>query len=366
MVQAIGLARSSAAGFEASIAPTVAYRREEVVMSVRQHLLDVHSQIRTDDKVMAEARRRRDRTLALASGYDGVRFSFVSGSVAMGVVIDPVNDADGGIVLDRRVYSKLGPDGDGELPAEVVDGVHDFVGPLIRREWPKATIHTMRRGLTVKFHDPILEQDPYVDLVVAMERRDASGLWIPNILDERWDPSDPQKHVALMASGTSELRTLRARVVRLAKAWNKQYDEPALCSFNIVALALEAFDVDEPLDDALLHFFDHAIASLREGCTEDTARVSDRIKLPLGKATAIARLTSARDNIARAQLTSDEECLAAMHDVFWKYLPEPQAGGSKRDLATVLRSGSPRISTVGTTAIVGAGKRTRAYGANNA
>ena len=37
--------------------------------TTHQHLNDVHNQIRTDDKVMKEARHRRDRVLALAASF---------------------------------------------------------------------------------------------------------------------------------------------------------------------------------------------------------------------------------------------------------------------------------------------------------
>ena len=50
---------------------------------------------------------------------------------------------------------------------------------------------------------------------------------------------DGNPHVT---AGTTEqaLRTVRAQAIRLGKVWNKQFSEPALCSFNICALGLEA------------------------------------------------------------------------------------------------------------------------------
>lgn len=333
--------------------------------TVIQHLNDIHGQIDTDDKVMSATRSRRDATLAAARSFGGVRYSYKSGSVAMGVVISPVSDADGGIVLDRRSYPRLGPDGDGDLPADIVSELHDHIGPIVREQWPDATVHDMKRGVTVRFHEAVVgDQDPYVDVVVAMERREVDGLWIPNLTANRWDPSDPEQHVTLMNAGTAELQRLRTRVVRLAKAWNKQHSEPALSSFNIVALALESVtDGTTAEDQALFEFFENSVRSLRAGCTDDPAHVSEPIKLPLGKDTAIERLCKARDRMGEAlDATSDNERLAALHAIFWKFLPEPAENVSKRAIADALRSGAPRISTATGTAMVGAMKPTRAYG----
>lgn len=332
-------------------------------MTTKNHLRDIQDQIRTDDKVMAEARRRRNAVLRTAAGYPGMRTTFSSGSIAMGVANDPVLDADGGVIVDRRFYPKLGPDGDGELPAGIVGDLQDHVGPAVRETWERATVHKMKRGLTVRFHDPVVgDQDPYVDVVVAMDRKDAEGLWIPNLTSRRWDPSHPVKHVSLMAAGSAGRRRTRARVVRLAKAWNKQYSEPALSSFNIVALAYECVEWEEDIDDALFRFFDHSVRGLREGLTQDPAGVSAAVRLPLGKETAVKRLTKARDSLRSAIDADDpDEELQAMHELFWKYVPEPD-GRSKRALAETLRRGSPRITTSPSVGIVGSMKPTSAYG----
>lgn len=332
--------------------------------TTHQHLNDVHNQIRTDDKVMKEARHRRDRVLALAASFPGVRATYSCGSVAMGVVIDPVSDADGGIVLDRRTYPKLGPDGDNELPDELIDQLRDHIGPQIREDWPKAKVRVMRRGLSVYFNDPVLGQDPYVDLVVALERKEGQGLWIPNVPAGRWDASDPEGHAALMNAGVQSVKTARARTVRLAKAWNKQYSEPALCSFNIVALALGSVTEAGTLDETLYTFFDDAVRSLRSECTPDPAGVSAAIKLPLGKDIAIRRLTEARDALAAARATdNDDDRLDALHKIFGTYLPASDDARSKHSLAQLLTTSAPKVSTVGAgVTVVGATKPTRAYG----
>jgi hypothetical protein len=329
-------------------------------------LEDVEKQISANVAALDEARRRRREVLRICGTYGGVLGTYASGSVAMGVVNDPVEDADGGMILDRRQYPDLGPDGGGETPGEVVSDLHDFVGPSIRETWPKATVHDMKRGVTVRMHAPLWTgADPYVDMVVAMNRKDAPGLWIPNLRAKRWDASHPQGHVELMNTGSRALRRTRARVVRLAKAWNKQYTDPALSSFNIVALALECITTSMPIDDALLIFSEHASASLAIRRTEDPAGVSGPIKLEEPKDIAIARLASARDHLAAAIAAGDDldTVAAELHMVFWRYLPEPTGAASKAAVAELLRQGTPRLRTTTTgLAVAGAVTPKRSYG----
>jgi hypothetical protein len=329
-------------------------------------LEDVEKKISADDTALGEARTRRREVLGICAMFDGVLDTYASGSVAMGVVNDPVEDADGGMILDRRHFPTLGPDGDGDTPGEVVAALHEFFGPKVRETWPKATVHDMKRGVTVRMHAPLWSgADPYVDVVVAMYRLNAPGLWIPNLVAGYWDASDPQCHVKLMASGSRALRRTRARVVRLGKAWNKQFSEPALSSFNIVALALECIDASMPIDAALLRFFKHAAASLAVRRTEDPARVSGPIKTETTKDVAVARLDAARHHLAAALDDDGDLAIVAteLHQVFWNYLPEPLGLSSKAGVAALLRQGTPRFRTTASgLAVAGAVTTKRSFG----
>jgi hypothetical protein len=328
-------------------------------------LEDVEKKI-SADAALDEARRRRRETLVICSTFGGVLGTYASGSVAMGVVNDPVDDADGGMILDRRCYPALGPDGGGDTPGDIVAELHDFVGPKIREIWPQATAHDMKRGITVRMHAPLWSgADPHVDVVVAMNRKGAPGLWIPNLVADCWDASHPQRHVELMTSGTRALRRTRARVVRLAKAWNCQFSDPALNSFNIVALALECIDTSMPIDTALHVYFEHATASLAIRRTEDPAGVSGPIKLETTKDVAVARLAAARDHLAAALDADDDLDVVAveLYKVFWKHLPEPVGVGSKASIAGMLRHQTPRFrTTAGGLAVAGAVTTKRSYG----
>src|SRR3954453_21728141 len=100
--------------------------------------------------------------------------------------------------------------------------------------------------------------------------------------NDRWTPSHPEKHTELFTEGTPERRALRARVTRLSKAWNKQWDEDhrALSSFNIETLVWEFIDDGSvPLDQALADWFAYARDEIEKADTKDPAEVSDPIRL---------------------------------------------------------------------------------------
>ena len=202
------------------------------------------------------------------------------------------------MVLDRRHYPDLGPDGNGVGPSAIVPDVADVVLAGVREQYPDAEVEIGRRSIKVSFNEELRGQDPYCDLIVALTRKDAPGLWIPQLEDDVWDASDPEKHADLFTSTAlpKELRVYRARVVRLGKACLKQDDRPAIASFHFGALTLEHIDdaesVPETLIEGLQGVFDHGAAELGAGDTEDPAGVSDPIKLdqPLPRRRASRRL----------------------------------------------------------------------------
>lgn len=333
-------------------------------------LNDVRKQIAAAEKVLKEAQDRRNLTAKSARDIEGSLRSFRSGSVAHGTVNRPVTDADGGIVLDRRntKYEKLGPDGEGEGPEDVVNELCDLVRPKVQEKYPKAEVEPSRRGLFVKFNEPLNdEEDPTVDHIVTLTRKDADGLWIPDMDKDRWTPSDPEKHTDLFTSGSPELKAIRARVTRLGKAWNKQWDEDdrALSSFNIEALVWEFIDDDSvPLDRALADWFAYARDEIEKADTRDPAGVSDPIDLPKSRDLAVKRLGSAADRLAHALDNEDDEDVVRddLSGVFRKYVDPPKE--SKSALADALRKNEGVGATKVGLALGGgtAMKKTPSYG----
>jgi hypothetical protein len=336
------------------------------------HPNDVLEEIRQDisasDRDLKEARKRRDVVLKAAATFEGALRTFKSGSVAHGDVNNPVTDADGGTVLDRRVHPTLGPDSDEhEGPEDVVGRVRDHVMPVVRESYPNARSRLTKRAILIRFHEPDTDgADPSVDLVVALTRKDAPGLWIPNRDRDDWNGSHPEEHTRLLTGGTKSQRVHRARVIRLAKAAIKHDSAPALISFNVEALALTHITEVASLAKSLQLFFDHAARDIRAGLTEDPAGVSGKIKLPDGmtRERAAKRLRFFADKVQEALDHSDDRDAveAALAELYPEQLPDARRS-AKASLADAIRRGdSGRLRSSLSIAPAATVKPTRAYG----
>lgn len=336
---------------------------------VSEILNDVRSQIAVDDDVLSETKDRRNLVKRIARRFDGSLKTFDSGSVAHGTVNKPVSDADCGLVLDRRSFPELGPDGDNDPPNEVVHEVKDLIVEVVREDYPDATAQVTKRAILVEFAEPIDdEQDPSVDLIVALTRAEEDGRWIPNIEDERWDASDPEKHTDLLIGPDKDTRVHRARVIRLAKAAVKQDDLPVVSSFNLEALALDLLDGDGTIAESLRTLLLEGADDLADGDTPDPAGVSDPIKLPDGisRDEAVSRLRGFGEAVDKAICNQADDAVvrAELAKLFPDFVElEPS---DKRRLADALKTGdSPKIGRA-----FGAGAAalpsTRAYGGSRA
>lgn len=303
---------------------------------------DVRTQVAPSDQTLAVARERRRAVIDAAKAYPGFLRSYMSGSIAHGTA-NGDTDADCGIVLDRRSYPKLGPDGDGDGPSDTVESMRGHLREALSEDYDGLSFRVTKRAITVTFNDPVAEGvDPHVDLIVAINRKDEPGLWIPNTERNGWDASDPEAHTSLLTSGERSRRTARARVVRLAKAWNNQYSQPGLCSFNIEALALAALDGERDLAQGLATLFSHATSDLRQHLTPDPAGVSSAIKLKLDRDVVVGRLDKVSAHMAAALVADEDDDQDAVLDelanVFWDYVDAPGSSDSKAALAQRLRS----------------------------
>ena len=316
-------------------------------------LSDVRKQIDASDAPLGEARDRLTLVRDIAGDFTGALRTYSSGSIAQHTMNHPVTDGDGGVVLDRRSYPELGPDGGGEAPGEVTEKLCGLLGPAVRENYPDARCGTSKRGPKIHFDAPVENQDPTVDLVVALTRRDGPGLWIPNLEKNTWEASDPEAHVELLNGGPIAVRRTRRQVIRLGKAWNRQFSEPAFCSFHLSVLALESVQGGLGLPAALGQFFAGAAASLRKGNTADPAGVSPPIKLRAGRDVAIDRLQKAADAVGYALEHDDDLPVvqASLAKVFWDYVEDPGVS----PLATAVHQLRPRTPvTTSALGLVGA------------
>lgn len=308
--------------------PLVRGPGDEVVESILREIM-----VRGD--VLAEAKRRRNLICELAMKHEAARAAWYSGSVAHGTANSPLGDADCGVMVDRRFdeFRAFGPDapGGGKGPEAFIQSFADWVLPrLVEADCPNATVDlTGNRAIKFMFNEPIeLDAlgivDPYVDLIIGLDRRDAPGVWIPNRRRRGWDPAHPQRHTELMTTGAPDkLIVHRAHLLRLSKRAVKrdglQTDLPAVCSWNLSALGL-AFIVERArIAAALAQFLGAAAASIRRELTDDPAGVAGKIKLPDGvtREYAAERLQMMSDVVGQAAAaTSVSEARRLLSQLF--------------------------------------------------
>ena len=96
------------------------------MQNTASYLNDVHAELAPSDDTLAAARSRRDEVLAEARSYSGALRIYISGSIAHRTA-NQDTDADCGVVLDRRSYPRLGPDGEREGPNQIVEDVRELL-----------------------------------------------------------------------------------------------------------------------------------------------------------------------------------------------------------------------------------------------
>lgn len=268
-------------------------------MSMTGILEEARARIAVDDEVLAAARERRDLIRRIIEEEFSTLRTFGSGSLAHGTQNSPLADADLGVVLDRRAYPELGPEGDG--PEGIVEEVRGRLRERLKEDYPDARFYTGgRRAIKVTFNEPVgLDAEDFTaDVIVALTREEG-GLWIPDLKKSIWEASHPEKHTQLVLSCNKATKSTFARVIRLAKHANKRHGKK-VCSFNITALALECIEEKVSMQNGLATLFRHAADSLKDGLTEDPAGISG----PIGVNTS--RRKEAADKLAKLAGLAEE------------------------------------------------------------
>lgn len=331
-------------------------------------LEEIRVEISANNDDLATARERRNAVQGVAQGYNGALRTFSSGSVAHGTVNNPVDDADCGVVLNRVVHPTLGPDGaDGDGPRMITESIRDHVMVKVREIYPRARGTLIKRAILITFDEPDDEGvDPSVDLVVALTRKDAEGLWIPNREADDWDASHPEEHTRLLTGDEKPLRVHRARVIRMAKAAIKHDTTPALISFNVEALALSHITTVASLAVSLQLFFAKAASDIARGLTDDPAAISGTIKLPGGmtRERSAKRLRHFADKLQEAIDNGDdrEAVESALAELYPAQLPDAQRSAKARLADAIRRSDVGAIRTGLSIAPAAAVKPTHSYG----
>jgi hypothetical protein len=311
-------------------------------------LQEIREEHKADAAVLAEAQNRRDAVLKAAGTVAGTSRCFSSGSIAHETVNDPVVDADGGIVLDRRSYPSLGPDGAGVGPINIVQTVATAVLEGVSEQYPAVTIRVTKRAIEVSFREPMEAdsaatplQDPSMVLIVGLTRAEGGGLWIPNTEANSWDASDPETHTELFRQGDHSLRRTRRRAIRLSKLMHRQYGAtPAITSFNQEAIGHQVVRDGMTIAEAFWALCDQGARQLAVSLTPDPAGVSPPLKCP-DQFLAAQRYRTAADHLGRALAHDDDEDLvrSELEAVF--FLLAAPGTSSKAGLAAALRASVP-------------------------
>jgi hypothetical protein len=328
---------------------------------------DILRTIAPGDDTLDAVQNRRDEVLGLVAPYPGALRTYASGSIAHRTANDDT-DADGGVVLNQRWYHELGPDGDDEGPIDMVENMRAYLRDALKDAHPRIAFRLSKRAIRVTYKEPLADEtDPTVDLIVALTRKDGA-LWIPNLDRPGWDPSDPECHARLMTADPATLRRTGVKIVRLAKAWNRQYTQPGLSPFNITALALACITEGMGVATGLAELFTYAAKDLKQRLTPDPANVSPPIKVLIDRNSVVLRLEQASQRMEEALAHDDDEMAVreALSSIYWEYVQPPAGSTSKAAFANILRSGNSGVSISGGLIMANPNahplKTTRAYG----
>src|SRR5215203_6215257 len=308
-------------------------------LSISELFDKARRRIAVPDEVLKKARERRDRIRGVVAEEFAVLRTFPSGSLAHGTQNDPLNDADAGVVLNRREYEQLGPDGEG--PCQIVEEVRSVLRERLKDDFPDVRFYIGgHRAIRINFMEPIEPgADNFTaDLIVAI-RREEGGLWIPDLDNDEWNPSDPERHVELVVTRNKATGSHFARTLRLAKHANARHGK-TIVSFNVTALGLEAIKEKLPLPEGLALLLRHTATSLDKGLTEDPAGVSGEIKFNVTRRKDVVKRFKEMAELAEEALKLDVEGQTAQAQRNWsKVLPDAIDPPNDEDLRAELVAG---------------------------
>jgi predicted nucleotidyltransferase len=153
--------------------------------------------------------------------------SFLTGSYSRHTMISPLkkSDIDIFMVLNPSYYYDL----DG--PASLLDKVKR----VLKKTYPNTPdISRNGQAVTIQFTDFM------VDVVPGFDRK-GGGYLIPNSITGKWIPTDPKKHVEIIANANSIHNDNLVPLIKMVKGWNKNINT-YFQSFHLEVLSLQILD----------------------------------------------------------------------------------------------------------------------------
>lgn len=241
----------------------------------------------------------------LGHHLDGLRETFITGSLARSTAVRPLDDVDVFVVLDPRVHS--------------------------RSTTPKATLRTLQKALksalgssaerrlqTRSIGVAFAGHDIRLDLVPAIPE-DGGDYAIPDRERDAWIVSNPRRHKQRLDGADRAAGSKLRPLIRMAKIARQKHC-PKLGSYHLEAMACRA-GLAQPRS------FDVGVRDLLTALADG---VMQRIPDPSGRGPAIhlelgvrqdfqRRLASARDTAIRALAYAEAGRLAKAHGQ-WRHL----------------------------------------------
>lgn len=181
----------------------------------------------TDLQAETVSTRQRNVRDVMGAGLN-VLDDFLTGSYSRQTLIAPLKEADIDIffVLNPEYFRNYNGQNGGQA------GLLDLVKRTLRKTYTNTPdIGRNGQSVTIRFNDFI------IDVVPGFERQ-GGGYLIPNSINQSWIPTDPKRHVAIMAAANKEHNSDLVPLVKMIKAWNKNNGK-YFNSFHLEVLALQ-------------------------------------------------------------------------------------------------------------------------------
>ncbi|MFJ9105473.1 hypothetical protein ACIRJM_44280 [Streptomyces sp. NPDC102405] len=292
------------------------------------------------------ARERRDLFKTALLSEPDVLETFGSGSLSRSTQLKPIHDVDIIAVYDQAEHPEWGSDG--SSAEDALEHVRARVNQLLSQSsgtHANEVRHTLLRNHAVKcFLDEPEDPDAFTVDVMPVLRQPDQTLLIPEKLNTRWVPADPEYLIEQVADHQRDWSHFRP-LVRVLKQW--RLDAPVegrIKSLVMEVLALNCMPRTGNRSQALRTFFTAAAVRVNEGVW-DPAGLCGEIQPDLDRAGLSAVFTKAADIAERACAAATEgdtdDALRRWQEIFGDDFPAPAAPAKPASLIT----GTPALIT---------------------